>query len=145
MKILWHSAHPDQPTGYGQQTALVVPRLQALGYDMAISLTFGVSGQPAPPWRGIPVFPTSGLTDIGEDTVGPAYGAWEADLCITFMCTWRSIAPPTLASSTARSTRVQRASLSGSTSIPSAPVRGRCWEMGASLGGFIAPRWARRR
>lgn len=87
MKILWKSGHPDIGTGYGQQTALIVPRLQALGHDMAISVTWGQE-QHHSFWRGIPVFGCSSYTDLGEDTVGGDYEAFGADLCISFLCTW---------------------------------------------------------
>lgn len=93
MKILWHSAHPAMRTGYGTQSALILPRLKALGYEIAIHCTAGQTGFPGQ-WEGMPVFGNSGYTEMGEDTVGPAYGMWNADLCITFMCTWNSKMPP---------------------------------------------------
>ena len=61
MKILWKSAHPELGSGYGQQTALVVPRLKALGHDMYLGLTFGQNYPGA--WNGIPVFPTTADLD----------------------------------------------------------------------------------
>ena len=44
MKIMWNSVAPWIPTGYGQQTAQVVPRLRAAGHDVAISANYGQLG-----------------------------------------------------------------------------------------------------
>jgi glycosyltransferase involved in cell wall biosynthesis len=87
MRILWKSAHPDMPTGYASQSALVLPRLKALGHEVAISVTAG-QDQHFSFWQGIPVFGRSGFTDLGEDTVGGDYKAFNADLLVTFFCTW---------------------------------------------------------
>jgi glycosyltransferase involved in cell wall biosynthesis len=93
MRILWKSAYPGMPTGYGQQSALILPRLKALGHELAVSVTFGQEGHTSY-WNGIPVFGASGYTNIGEDTVGGDYERFGAELCITFMCTWQSQSPP---------------------------------------------------
>jgi glycosyltransferase involved in cell wall biosynthesis len=93
MRILWKSAYPGMPTGYGQQSALILPRLKALGHELAVSVTFGQIGHTSY-WNGIPVFGASGYTEIGEDTVGGDYERWNADLVITFMCTWITQHPP---------------------------------------------------
>ena len=93
MRILWKSAYPGMPTGYGQQSALILPRLKALGHEVAVSITCGQEGHSAY-WNGIPVLGASGYTGLGEDTVGGDYERWNADLCITFMCTWNSSFPP---------------------------------------------------
>jgi len=100
VRILWKSAypgwdgqHPGMATGYASQSALILPRLRALGHDVAVSCTHGQVGHPGQ-WNGIPVFGASGYTDLGEDTVGGDYERFNADLCITFMCTWVSQFPP---------------------------------------------------
>jgi glycosyltransferase involved in cell wall biosynthesis len=54
-KLILHSNAPWTSTGYGQQTALLAPRL-AEKYDLAISSFFGLEGSPIT-WEGIPVFP----------------------------------------------------------------------------------------
>ena len=87
MRILWHSAHPDMPTGYGTQTALLLPRLKALGHDVAVSVTAGQDSHPGW-WQGMPVYPKTPYADIGEDVIRGHYDAWKADLVITFFCTW---------------------------------------------------------
>lgn len=55
-KILWHSNAPWAPSGYGQQTALFVPRIKAAGHDIAISALYGLQGA-IRTWEGIRVYP----------------------------------------------------------------------------------------
>lgn len=87
MRILIHSAHPDMPTGYANQTALLLPRLKALGHDVAVSATAGQDNHPGF-WQGIPVFPCTTYADVGEDVVYGHYQEFKADLVITLLCTW---------------------------------------------------------
>ena len=87
MRILWHGPHPDMPTGYGTQTALVLPRLQALGHEVAVSATAGQDNHPGH-WRGIPVYPCTTYADVGEDVVHGHYQQFKADIVFTFLCTW---------------------------------------------------------
>lgn len=49
-KILWQSNAPWTTSGYGQQSALTVPRLATLGHDIAFSCFFGLEGS-ALDWR----------------------------------------------------------------------------------------------
>ncbi len=99
MKILWKSSYPgwdgQQPgvgTGYATQSALLLPRLKALGHDLAVSCTFGQIGHMGQ-WQGIPVFGCSGYTKLGEDTLRGDYDTFKADLCISFCCHWVSEHP----------------------------------------------------
>lgn len=55
MNILWLSNSPLSPSGYGEQTALATPRLQALGHEVSIAANFGVQAATLE-WRGMPVF-----------------------------------------------------------------------------------------
>lgn len=87
MRILWHSAHPAMPTGYGNQTALILPRLRNLGHEIAISATAGTESYPSA-WRDMPVFPKTPYADIGEDVVAGHAERWKADLVVTLLCTW---------------------------------------------------------
>src|SRR6266851_5279850 len=87
MRILWHGPHPDLPTGYASQTALLLPRLQAAGHEIAVSATAGQDGHPGW-WRGIPVLPCTTYADVGEDTVTGHYEQFKADIVFTFLCTW---------------------------------------------------------
>lgn len=66
MKILWHSNAPWAPTGYGQQTALFVPRLRE-HHDVFISANYALEAAPII-WQGIPVFPGVG-GDHGNGTI----------------------------------------------------------------------------
>ena len=87
MRILWHGPHPDMPTGYATQTQLLLPRLAKLGHEIAISATAGVESHPLM-WRDFPVYPKTPYADVGEDVVRGHYAQFQADLCITFLCTW---------------------------------------------------------
>jgi glycosyltransferase involved in cell wall biosynthesis len=87
VKILAHCPYPTMPTGYAGQMALVLPRLKALGYDLAVSLTAGQDSHPGF-WDGIPVFPCTPYADVGEDVVAGHYNMFGADLVVTFLCTW---------------------------------------------------------
>jgi glycosyltransferase involved in cell wall biosynthesis len=96
MRILWHSAypgwdsegrHPGMPTGYASQTALILPRLKALGHEVAVSATAGQTSFPGQ-WQGIPVFPCTPYADVGEDVVRGHYAQFKADVVFTFLCTW---------------------------------------------------------
>lgn len=56
-KILWHSVAPWAPTGYGTQTALFAPRIDALpDTDLAISSGWGLTGFHTK-WAGIDIYP----------------------------------------------------------------------------------------
>lgn len=65
-KLLWHSNAPQVATGYGQQTALFLPKLKD-AYDLACSCFYGIEGHIAA-WRGIPLLPAIG-TDHGNETI----------------------------------------------------------------------------
>ena len=55
-RILWHSASPTDPSGYGQQTAIWTRYLQGLGHDVAISTYHGLAGVRSD-WHGMPWLP----------------------------------------------------------------------------------------
>ena len=59
MRILWHSNAPWCPSGYGNQSALFLPRFQALGHEVACLANYGLQGT-AFDWDGVPVFPSAG-------------------------------------------------------------------------------------
>lgn len=67
LRVLWHSVAPWVPTGYGTQTAQAVPRLQALGCEVAISAYYGHQGGMLR-WRGLPVYPAYGVS-YGNDVL----------------------------------------------------------------------------
>lgn len=68
MKILFHTNYPGSGTGYGEQAAIVAPRLAALGHDVVISAMTSL-GQRADKWEGIPCLP-GGFSTYGNDVIG---------------------------------------------------------------------------
>lgn len=69
MKIAWASNAPWAPTGYGQQTAQMLPRLQAAGHDVAAIANYGLYGSVLE-WEGVKVYPAG--SDWSNDTI-PAH------------------------------------------------------------------------
>ena len=57
MRIVWHSAAPWAPTGYGGQTATFTPRLRDLGHELILSAFWGLQGA-VWEWDGMPVYPS---------------------------------------------------------------------------------------
>lgn len=92
-KVLFFTAHPDMPTAYASQSALILPRLKAMGHDVAIACTAGQLSHHSV-WQGIPVFGCTPYTETGEDTVREAAEAFGTDLVFTFLCTWILKHPP---------------------------------------------------
>lgn len=96
MKILWHSNAPWAQTGYGQQTAMFVPRLAAQGHDVAISAFWGLGGASLN-WGEFRVYPAD--NHWGNRMLGPyaAHHAQSEDLrdclVITLMDVWVLSAP----------------------------------------------------
>lgn len=90
MKILWTSNAPWTSSGYGQQTALTVPRIAAEGHDVAVNCFFGLEGA-AINWNGINCYPTD-RTRFGIEML-PEYAAHHAgsrEKChvLTLMDVW---------------------------------------------------------
>lgn len=72
--IVWASNSPHIGTGYGQQTAQAVSRLQADGHRCSIAVNYGLEGSTST-WGDIPLWP-KGYAHHSED-VAPAYvHAW---------------------------------------------------------------------
>jgi len=67
MKILWHANAAHTGTGYGAQTALTAPALQALGHDIAISAFYGIQGA-ITDWNTIKTYP-AGYDAYGNDVI----------------------------------------------------------------------------
>lgn len=57
MKIAWMSNAPWASTGYGQQTAQVLPRLRDAGHDVCVVANYGLQGSTMD-WDGFRVYPT---------------------------------------------------------------------------------------
>lgn len=87
MRLMWHSNAPWSPTGYGVQTALVVPRLRdRLGHDVAISASWGLLGGVLS-WDGISVYP-AGFHPYGMDIWGGHAKEWKADAMLSLLDAW---------------------------------------------------------
>ena len=93
MRVLWHAAHPDLPTGYANQTAIWLARLHKAGHQVAVSCLGGVTSF-VTGWRVpgtediIPVYPMTPYENYGQDVLGGHYKHWQADLVISLTCTW---------------------------------------------------------
>lgn len=89
MRILWYSNlnAPWVASGYGQQTALFVPRLQAMGHDVAVAAFHGLHGAPML-WNGITVYPGSSEDMWAQDIMLGHYQRHQADVLITLMDAW---------------------------------------------------------
>lgn len=95
-RISWFSNAPWEPSGYGQQTALMVPELQRLGYDMAITAFHGLQGASLP-WHtekshaeGLPavnVYPNWWHT-WGSDVMTPHAMQFRAPVVISLFDIW---------------------------------------------------------
>jgi len=59
-RILWLSNAPWGPSGYGEQTALFVPRLAAMGHEMAVLCNYGIQARQTN-WDGITCYPSDGF------------------------------------------------------------------------------------
>lgn len=87
MRIVWQSNAPFIPSGYGQQTALIVPRLRdRLGHDVAVSAFYGLFGGKLD-WRGIPIYPM-GFDQFGNDIAAAHAHQFNADVLITHQDSW---------------------------------------------------------
>lgn len=85
MRILWNSNAPWAASGYGEQTALFVPRLKALGHEVAILANYGLQATQVP-WGGITVYPGDGHWN--NTIVGTVADHFEADVVITLCDAW---------------------------------------------------------
>ena len=79
-------------TGYGQQAALIAPRLIALDHSVSISAFYGLAGKPST-WDGINILP-NGLDGYGNDIIWGHAGATSADLVIILVDAWVINVPP---------------------------------------------------
>lgn len=90
MKINWFSNSVWARTGYGNQTNLFVPRLQALGHEMSVTAFYGLEGGvitlPGP--KGpIPIYPR-GHHLYGADVWSANANHAGADICLSLLDAW---------------------------------------------------------
>lgn len=83
MRILIHSNAPWMGTGYGQQAALLGPRLAQVGHQVAYSAFAGLHGNTMQ-WNGLTCYP-GGRLDFGVDVIGAHAARHRADVIITMM------------------------------------------------------------
>jgi hypothetical protein len=76
VNVLFFSNAPWCPTGYGTQTAQVVPRMKRDGHRVAISCNYGLQGMRTV-WEGIPIYPM-GYDAYSNDVVGANFQDWVA-------------------------------------------------------------------
>lgn len=63
--ILWHSNAPVTLTGYGLQTALFVPKIRDLGYQMTLTAPMSINTAPLD-WEGMKIYGCAG-DPMGND------------------------------------------------------------------------------
>jgi glycosyltransferase involved in cell wall biosynthesis len=84
-RILWLGNPPWTPSGYGEQAALNVPRLRAMGHELAVVCNWGQHGQ-AVGWNGIPCYPCD--SDWGNRSLATFAEQHRADLIIALCDAW---------------------------------------------------------
>ena len=86
MKFAWHSNAPWAATGYGNQTKLFVPRLQALGHEVAIIAYYGLEGGVIT-WNGFPVYPKFQHV-YGQDVMGVHAAHFGTKVVVSLLDAW---------------------------------------------------------
>jgi glycosyltransferase involved in cell wall biosynthesis len=76
---------PWAPSGYGEQTSLFVPRLRALGHELAIASNWGLTGA-MQELQGMTLYPGDG--SWGNTSVGTFASHHQADVVITLCDAW---------------------------------------------------------
>jgi glycosyltransferase involved in cell wall biosynthesis len=82
-RILWVSNSMTAPSGYGQQTAVFVPRLVRAGYETALFAFFGLEGAPLKT-DGIVILPRVAQS-FGNDIVGAYMQMTGSDLALSLI------------------------------------------------------------
>ena len=77
MRLVWHSNAPWNPSGYGRQTALFVPRIASLGHEILIAAPYSF-GTSILEWNGFPVFGAA-RDSAGNDVVVQNHEYFGAD------------------------------------------------------------------
>lgn len=91
MKILWLSNSPLVSTGYGTQTALIVPALTDLGHEVAVACNWGLEGAtltwPAPNGKEIRLYPRH-IDTFGNDIAAANAKHFGADAIVSLYDSW---------------------------------------------------------
>jgi len=86
LRIFWQSNAPWVGTGYGTQTKAVLPRLRALGHEVACFAFYGLAGGMLNV-DGIPIYPVA-IDQWGRDIVSAHCQHFRADVLISLMDVW---------------------------------------------------------
>lgn len=85
MRILWLSNGPWCPSGYGEQTALFLPRLAAQGHELAVLCNYGLQGRETR-WGEFTCYPSDGIW--GNANLHTFVQRHEAELVIALCDAW---------------------------------------------------------
>ncbi len=85
MRILWLSNPPWVGSGYGEQSALFIPRLQAMGHDVGVIANFGLQGV-VQESNGTTVYPAD--NQWGNVTTKSFVDHFQADMVIALCDAW---------------------------------------------------------
>lgn len=86
MRIAISSNAPWARTGYGTQVAQLIPRLRAMGHELAVHAWYGLEGG-ALHWGDTPVYPKY-RHGYGVDIVGAHASNFQADIVISLIDAW---------------------------------------------------------
>ena len=86
MRIMWLSNAPWSPSGYGQQSRIILPRLADLGHIMAITCFYGLEGGVINMGKFL-CYPKR-MHPYGNDIIIPHAASFNADIMISLMDTW---------------------------------------------------------
>jgi len=75
LTAVWFSNAPWAPTGYGTQTAQVVPRMKADGHNVAVIANYGLEAMQTQ-WEGINIYPR-GYESYSNDVVAANFADWK--------------------------------------------------------------------
>jgi glycosyltransferase involved in cell wall biosynthesis len=84
-RVLWLGNPPWAPSGYSEQAGLFLPRLQALGHELAVVCNWGLQGTKLE-WQGLTCYPSDGAW--GNETVAAYAKHHQADLVIALCDAW---------------------------------------------------------
>lgn len=86
LRILWSSNAPWATSGYGVQSKHLLPRLQALGHQVAIHAWYGLQGGMLNLGE-MPIYPM-GFDTYGNDIAEAHYRHFKADMIISLIDVW---------------------------------------------------------
>lgn len=86
MKIHWMSNAPWAATGYGNQTKIFLPRLQALGHKLSATAFYGLEGAVLN-MNGVNIYPR-GYHPYGLDIAAANAKMEKADILVSLIDTW---------------------------------------------------------